>query len=217
LAFPFRAVGLIIEPPKRGGYRMRLLKVFGLGVACVVWVMAAGNSGQGQENPYYLFLETWTQWKVEVLEGSFNLVIDFPTYFYDPDQQILEVMFVEDPRLATDRSFLALWGDGINLIVLNGIGGGSSSRLTGIYQVPFSSEGGSFELLRMESDGMVEVRFRGELLLLRPRESWQTLAPPQVRRWWNGALIRESFTYTVTNWGLWPKEKLVFHFPGGGL
>jgi hypothetical protein len=90
LAFPFRAVGLIIEPPKRGGYRMRLLKVFGLGVACVVWVMAAGNSGQGQENPYYLFLETWTQWKVEVLEGSFNLVIDFPTYFYDPDQQILE-------------------------------------------------------------------------------------------------------------------------------
>jgi hypothetical protein len=39
---------------------MRLLKVFGLGVACVVWVMAAGNSGQGQENPYYLFLETLT-------------------------------------------------------------------------------------------------------------------------------------------------------------
>jgi hypothetical protein len=102
-------------------------------------------------------------------------------------------------------------------LLLTGEGRGSSSRLTGIYQVPFSSEGGSFELLRMESDGMVEVRFRGELLLLRPRESWQTLAPPQVRRWWNGALIRESFTYTVTNWGLWPKEKIVFHFPGGGL
>jgi parallel beta-helix repeat protein len=31
----------------------------------------------------YIFIEKWTQWIVEVLDGDFGLCIDFPTYYYN--------------------------------------------------------------------------------------------------------------------------------------
>jgi peptide/nickel transport system substrate-binding protein len=49
LAFPFRAEGAIIEPPKRGGVEMNLRligKLFGLGVALALALILGGNNGQ---------------------------------------------------------------------------------------------------------------------------------------------------------------------------
>ena len=155
----------------------------------------------------YLFIETWVQWHVEVVAGSFGLYIDFPTYSYDADRQTLDVMdAADDPKIVSDRSFLALWGDGTSLDVRNGTGGGVSSGVRGIYQLPFHRDG-SFELLRIEPDGTAQLHFRGELLVLKPGESREAKTEPVVKKDVQ-SVIKESFTYRITNYGLWPKSKI---------
>lgn len=154
----------------------------------------------------YLFIETWAQWQVEVLRGSFGLMIDIPTYQYDADKQTLDVGLV-DPKLSSDKSFMALWGDGISLQVKNGEGGGASSAITGIYQLPFRETARSFELLRIEPNGMATVRFQGEERTLKPGESWQTTTEPSLEQVDNN-ILKESYTYIIRNFGWWPRQKL---------
>ena len=159
----------------------------------------------------YLFIETWTQWNVEVLQGSFGLMIDIPTYSYDVDQQTLDV-FPIDPQLTKDRSFIALWGDGISLHVLKGTGGGASSMITGIYGLPFQSSDRSLELLEIKPDGSATVQFQGKDLTLHPGQSWQASTDPEIKRF-DTSLIKESFTYSITNFGPWPRAKLHIDTP----
>jgi len=153
----------------------------------------------------YLFIETWSRWQVEVLQGEFGLCIDGPTYFYDPGQQALSSTgWFRDYKLSANRSFLALWGHGFSLH--GGRCGGIGSGLTGIYSLP-SPASPYFELLTIAPDGTATVHFRGQLLTLAPGESWQTVTEPEIK-WFGDALIKEYFVHSVTNFGFWPKRKL---------
>lgn len=188
-----------------------------LSVLGVVLVLALdGFSQQGSmcyliPTDKYVFIETWTLWDVEVLEGHWTLHIDFPTYsYYGGKLEIGEY----DPQIATKPTFLALWGDGISLRVINDFGGGAASDIRGIYELPFRSKGNEhFEVLRIEPDGTVIVRFHEKILTLKQNESWRMTTEPQTKEVFSG-VIKESFTYTIRNFGLWSKHDIRLGYLG---
>jgi hypothetical protein len=198
--------------------RFFALSVFLIGLAWASQGVVSNGYGLLQQGktcrPFpidrYLFIETRTVWHIEVVEGRFGLWIDFPTYLYYEDQQILETIRLDQQhqQLVAEPTFLAIWGDHVSVEVVNGIGGGAGSDIIGIYELPFRpKDNRSFELLRIESDGTVTVRFHEQQLTLKTKESWQTTTEPQIKH--NASsTIKESFTYRINNLGLWPKQKL---------
>lgn len=159
----------------------------------------------------YVFIETWTLWDVEVIEGRWTLHIDFPTYsYYGGKLEIRE----SDPPITIKPTFLALWGDGISLRVVNDFGGGAASDIRGIYELPFRAKDNEhFELLRIEPDGTVVARFHEKILTLKQDESWHMTTEPQIKETRSGK-IKESFTYTIRNFGLWSKQNIRFGYLG---
>lgn len=190
---------------------MLYLRLSALSVFFIVLILVSDGSSQQGSTCYlvstdkYVFIETWTTWDVEVIEGHWTLHIDFPIYSYHDGQ--LEIS-EPNPQLVAKPTFLALWGDHISLRVVNDFGGGAASDIIGIYELPFRPKGNEhFELIRIEPDGTVIVRFHEKMLTLKQNESWQMTTEPQIKEVFSGT-IKESFTYTIRNFGLWSKGNI---------
>lgn len=207
------------------GIKQGLVIVLVLGLSSIgLTFEAAARERASRPVPknHYLFIETWTHSETEVLEGSYiGGIIDGPGYLYNRPFEAEQTLFLskgwshenwrEYFRLSANPLFLAIWGNGFSLRCKPVMCGGIFSGFTGIYRLPFqapSSTWTPFELLSIESNGTAVVRFRGELLTLRAGESWQVETEPEIKREYGNALIKESFTYRITNFGFWPKRKL---------
>lgn len=192
---------------------MRNLRLSVIGLFFIVLTLAPHSLPQQGSICYliptdkYIFIETWTTWDVEVLEGRWTLHIDFPTYlYYGGKLEIRE----SDPQIATKPTFLTLWGDGISLRVVNDSGGGTASDIRGVYELPFRPKDNEyFQLLRIEPDGTVVTRFHGKQLTLKQNESWHITTEPQIKQVFSGT-IKESFTHTIRNFGLLSKRDIRF-------
>ena len=155
----------------------------------------------------YIYIEKWTEWNVEVLDGDFGLCIDFPTYYYNAS--VGELYPYSVSRVRVNDSLVGIYGSGTSLHVINGTGGGAASGLTGFYSLPFND----FELtiMAINAAGSAKVMFGTETRVLNPGDEWQETKGPIKRSEETGALINESFVTVITNFGLWDKSKIEQH------
>nr|CBH36598.1 hypothetical secreted protein [uncultured archaeon] len=155
----------------------------------------------------YIYIEKWTQRIVEVLDGDFCLCIDRPTYDYNAS--VGELYPYSVSRVRVNDTLVGIYGNGTSLHVINGTGGGTASRLTGFYGIPFND----FELTIMAiyADGSAKIMFGAETRVLNPGDEWQETETQVKRSEETGALINESFVTVITNFGLWAKSKIEQH------
>ncbi len=155
----------------------------------------------------YIFIEKWTQWIVEVLDGDFGLCIDFPTYYYNAS--VGELYPYSVSRVLVNDSLVGVYGSGTSLHVINGTGGGAASGLTGFYSRHFNDS--ELTIMAIYADGSAEIMFGTETRVLEPGDEWQETKGPVKRTEETGALINESFVTVITNFGLWDKSKIEQH------
>jgi len=155
----------------------------------------------------YLFIEKWTQWIVEVLDGDFGLCIDFPTYYYNAS--VGELYPYSVSRVRVNDSLVGIYGSGTSLHVINGRGGGAASGLTGFYSCHFNDS--ELTIMAIYAAGSAKIMFGTETRVLEPGDKWHETKGPVKRTEETGALINESFVTVITNFGLWDKSKIKLH------
>ena len=155
----------------------------------------------------YIYIEKWTQWIVEVLDGDFGLCIDRPTY--ECNASVGELYPYSVARVRVNDTLVGIYGSGTSLRVINGTGGGAASGLTGFYSIPFNDS--ELAIMAIYADGSAKVTFGSETRVLNPGDEWQETKGPVKRTEETGALINESFVTVITNFGLWDKSKIEQH------
>ena len=129
---------------------------------------------------HYLFVESWTDTAGEQCEVS--LMIDFPTYGYDcpacggrariPAGAQIEGLSAEGVRGEPDPARLrGFAGSGESV---SGIGGGISSELHPIHDLPYTIPSAETETVvrSVAAGGSIVVEVGEEMVLLGPGESW---------------------------------------------
>jgi hypothetical protein len=106
----------------------------------------------------------------ELLEGQTNgAQIDFPTYTFNKETKTLTGTI----DFKVHAGLKIVYGDGERL--MGAAGEGASTILTGIYALPFRSEGYGtppMEIEAVDADGTAHLRYRGEPIALKALDKW---------------------------------------------
>jgi hypothetical protein len=155
----------------------------------------------------YIYIEKWTEWHVDVLDGDFCLCIDRLTYDYNAS--VGELYPYSVSRVRVNDTLVGIYGNGTSLHVINGTGGGAASGLTGFYSIPFNDS--ELTIMAIYADGSAKIMFGTETRVLNPGDEWQETETQVKRTEETGALINASFVTVIKNFGLWDKSKIVQH------
>ncbi len=140
-----------------------------------------------------------------LLEGvSRGLMIDFPTYSFDPEERKLKGLVDFD----VNDSLLVVYGDGSSLG--GAMGGGAATMLNGAYALPYSESG--LTISSIEKNGTVTIEYKNETILLSPGENWTRITSEiQTVDSYNGNQSRINVTTTdrIVNYGLLNKKDIV--------
>jgi hypothetical protein len=140
-----------------------------------------------------------------LLEGeSRGLMIDFPTYSFDPEGRKLTGLI----NFEVNDSLLAVYGDGTSLS--GAMGGGAATMLHGAYALPYSWYG--LTISSVKADGTVTIEYKNETILLSPGEEW-TLTASEIQALdgydGNRSLINVTTGDRIVNYGLLNKNDIV--------
>jgi hypothetical protein len=140
-----------------------------------------------------------------LLEGeSRGLMIDFPTYSFDPEGRKLTGFVNFD----VNDSLLVVYGDGSSLG--GAMGGGAATMLSGAYALPYSQYG--LTISSVEADGSVTIEYKNETILLSPGEDWAlTTSEIQALDNYDGnrSMINVTTRDRIVNYGLLNKNDIV--------
>lgn len=153
----------------------------------------------------YVFIEYRQEEDGRVIEGEPPppMIIDFPTYMFDPNSGTLaskEFTFDVDDTL---RIVL-----GKSTALRGAAGGGMASRLVGIYTLPYS--GDDIVIRGVDRDVNAHIDYRNERLAVESGDEWQhvetrrdTLGTARDR-----AIIEYTTTVRIINYGVLDKSKI---------
>ncbi len=153
----------------------------------------------------YLFIEKWTEWDVEVLDGDSNRCID--SYYYNASEDELNPYNVS--RVLVNDTLVGIYGSGTSLHVINGTCGGAASGLKGFYSIPFNDS--ELTVMAIYADGSAKIMFGAETRVLNPGDEWQETETHVKRSEETGDLVNESSVTRIRNFGLWDKSKIEQH------
>jgi hypothetical protein len=106
----------------------------------------------------------------EILEGQVGgAQIDSPTYTFDKETKTLTGTI----DFEIHAGLKIVYGDGERL--MGAAGEGTSTILTGIYALPFRSDGygtPAMEIEAVDADGTAHLRYRGESIALKALDKW---------------------------------------------
>lgn len=138
-----------------------------------------------------------------IIEGQGSgLMIDFPTYSFDKEQQRLNGMVNFD----VNDSLQVVYGDGQSLS--GAMGGGAATMLYGVYALPYEQRG--LMIKSVNSSGAVTMRYRNETIILEPGEEWEKVTSDIITtNYGNVSRINETSTDRIINYGLINKNDVV--------
>jgi hypothetical protein len=139
-----------------------------------------------------------------LLEGtSRGLMIDFPTYSFNPEDRKLKGLV----NFALNDSLLVVYGDGSSLG--GAMGGGAATMLNGAYALPYTQSG--LTISSVKENGAVTIEYENGTILLSPGENW-TLTTSEIRtvESYDGNQSRINVTTTdrLVNYGLLNKKDI---------
>ena len=148
----------------------------------------------------YVFIEHRISRNGELLEGEGERIyIDYPGYGASKEGKIwlsFPLDFeINDQLIAIFGKFSSIGGD---------LGSGASSGLSPIYELP--SETNGIKFWEIDSDGTVRLSYKGQYILLKPKEKWRKYATeiivsPTKKM---AVVIKKE----ITNYGIFEKAKL---------
>ena len=144
----------------------------------------------------------------KLIKGRYSgAEIDFPTYRFDQDAKVLQGRI----DFKIDKNLMVIYGDGISL---SGIaGGGTSTRLFGIYKLPYTSQGydtPQLTVLKIQDDGSVELEYRKENFTLQIGEKWEKIFTKleDFKQYQQNGTIEFINTDRIFNYGFLKKSKI---------
>jgi len=150
----------------------------------------------------YLFIEKRGKSKAQVIEGEWEMFIDFPMYDYDEAKRLLQTR----EKFEINDSLLAIYGECTSLTIEGGAGGGVSSSLTPIYLLPYKTKDDSLRLDRIEKDGKVYLNYMSEEIVLKPGEKWKITK--SYIKVYGEAEVNFTEEIVVKNFGFWKKSNI---------
>lgn len=152
-----------------------------------------------------VFIDHHVHMEGVLLEGeSRGLMIDFPTYSFNPEERKLTGLVNFD----VNDSLLVVYGDGSSLG--GAMGGGAATMLYGAYALPYTERG--FSIMSVMKNGTVTIEYDNETILLSPGENWtQITSEVRVIDNYSGNKSRINVTTMdrIVNYGLLNKKDIV--------
>lgn len=147
----------------------------------------------------YLFLEHEVNIDGVNIEGEYSgPLIDFPTYCFDSTQGIIEGLI----NFPISDSLIGIYGDGLWLS--GAAGSGASTRLFGIYNLPYQRS--PVMLSSINANGSVSLKYRDSVFVLAKGQEWKAITSRLDTI--ETAVTLFITTEKITNHGLQLKSKI---------
>lgn len=177
---------------------MRRIALMAVVLIAAALVMSAVLLSLGRSGPQtFLFIDTHAHRVGMVLNGTYPaMMIDFPTYSYDPATGELSYIAWND-GITVNGSLVAVLGGGTS--IGGDLGSGAATSLVPVYSLPFSH--GDVTLSAVDANGTAHLRFSGHDIALAPGESWHnqtTSVECEPGRY----CLEVAVNLTVRNYGL---------------
>jgi hypothetical protein len=152
----------------------------------------------------FIFIEQRTHIHGETIEGDYpRVMIDFPTYSFNEKNGTLSGMV----NFEINETLKAIYGSG--LVLSGAAGGGASTGLDGIFDLPFRKD--DFQLLKIDIDGTANIVYRGLSITLRKGEEWtnttSTIDSKEAGNFKGKAML--TITDEIINHGILEKSKVI--------
>jgi len=126
------------------------------------------------------------------------LMIDFPTYLFDPDKGVLEGLVTFE----INQSLLLIYGSGTHLS--GDCGSGASGMLHGGYSLPYRENG--FVVRGFTTNGTVYLSYLNQTIALQAGERWTDLSI--INETTSDYTITKMVTDTITYYGVFPVSEI---------
>jgi len=153
----------------------------------------------------YVFIEQHTHTEGEVIEGEKSMkcggpreMIDEPTYSFNSETEILNGMI----GFKVDETLKLVYGSGRSLSGF--AGGGVSTNLTGIYNIPYT--GINVIIHKIENNGTVHLTYKGNKIILETNEKWEDTFTKIEE--FDFCKIKYTITDKIINYGILDKDKI---------
>lgn len=152
----------------------------------------------------FLFIESRTIVEVEVLQGKWGRLIDFPHYRYDVSTGRIEYA---GPPFDLDK-LIAVYGSFLTYRPAEGTSsfypiGGISSCLYPIYSAPCKTCDSTSSIGSIDKDGTAHIIYESKEIVLSPKQQWRTMNETIENS--EGAVVKFKQTTTIENLGFWKK------------
>jgi len=148
----------------------------------------------------FLFVESRTIVEIEVLQGKWVRMIDFPSYWYN----VSTGRITYSGRPFDLDKLLAVYG---SLLAYRGAGRGVSSCLNPIYSTPFLDPcDSSLSISSINKDGTAHVIYQNQEIVVSLNQQWQTENETIENS--DGAVVRFKRAVTIENLGFWKKTNI---------
>jgi hypothetical protein len=152
----------------------------------------------------YAFIDHHTYIDGKTTSGTYPaIMIDFPTYRFDPDTGDLEGLVTFD----LNPSLVVIVGSGASLT--GAYGSGAASMLHGGYHLPFASD--DVVVNGFAADGTVHLSYGNLTLALQPGERLTDIST--VTEQTRDYSINKTVTDTITYYGIFPKSNIKANIP----
>ncbi|AKB85217.1 hypothetical protein [Methanococcoides methylutens] len=165
------------------------------------------DESAGFEN--ILFLDHHINSHGEFIEGDTwpMLAIDFPTYYFDEENQALHITAPREP-FEVNSSLMMIAGDGSSLSGVIGMGAGTMTYAA--YSLPH--EVNSYEVISISKEGTVVISYNDEEIVIEAGEKWENIenTTEESEEGQPYAKVNITTTDTFINYGFLEKGDIVF-------
>jgi hypothetical protein len=187
------------ENASPGRYRMRFAYYLTDAMEEAAYADAEFSLSGGAGNVIFLDEHRHVDGKILGGESCGMMMIDFPTYRFDPETRTLSGRI----GFQINDSLKVVYGSGMSLS--GDAGGGAATLLTGVYGLPY--EDGPLSIMDVRTDGTVELVYRGENIKLQVGDSWSSENVSVTDD--GGCRIRKNATDRIVNYGFVDKENIL--------
>lgn len=159
-----------------------------------------------------IFIEHRIDIHSELIEGNYSVpFIDKPTYYFDERTGNLHGLIDFD----VNDTLKIIYG---RLLGLRGIGGGATSSLYGVYELPYehsdrlhrltiiSMDPNGLTILSTEPNGTIYLSYGNNSIILKSREEWMNITSTIDVQQYGSA--KRTITDRIINHGILPKSKI---------